>query len=97
MTKKSAFISTPTIQAANLEQYWDVIRKLDPELYLIKCALKETQINPMILPRIIRSLFNMAVGTKYGVIRIFMQGGVVTQVKGEESDNVNLRAVDEIK
>lgn len=93
MIKPSAYISTPTIAAANLEQYWDVIRRLDPELYLIKCALKETGVNPMILPRIIRSIFYMATGTKFGTIRVFMSNGVITAIKGEESDRVNLEAV----
>ena len=95
MTKKSAFISTPTINSMNLEQYWEVIRKLDPELYLVKCALKETGISAMILPRIIRSLFNMAVGTKHGKVQIFMQNGVVTMVKGEETDLINIKAMED--
>lgn len=95
MTKKSAFISTPTLEAYNLEKYWEVVRKCDPELYLIKCVLTETGIAPMILPRIIRSLYNMAIGTKYGKVQIFMQNGVITMVKGEESDSINMKAREE--
>ena len=85
--------SLPTVEAANLDQYWDVIRRLDPELYLIKIALKETGLNPMLIPKIIRTIGNLAFGTGYGKVQIFMQARVVTQVKGEESDEVNERAL----
>ena len=85
--------SLPTIDQVNLDVYWDVVRHLDPELYLIRMALTETGINPMILPKIIRSLGNLAIGTGYGKIQVFMQKRVITQVKGEESDEINEVAI----
>ena len=87
--------SLSTIEQTNLQQYWGVIRQLDPELYLIKIALEETGINPMILPRIIRSMSNLNVGTGYGKVQIFMQARVITSIKGEENDNINLSIVSE--
>ena len=83
------YASLPTVEAVNLEAYWDVVRSLDPELYLIKVALQETGINPMILPRVIRSLANLSYSGGYGKIQIFMERGVCTQIKGEDSDLVN--------
>jgi hypothetical protein len=80
--------SLPTVEQVNLEKYWDVIRKLDPELYLIKVALQETSINPTIIPRFVRALANLAYGTGYGTVRTFVQNNVVTQIKAEETDNV---------
>ena len=85
--------SLPTVEQMNLDAYWNVIRTLDPELYLIKIALKETGLNPMLIPKIIRTIGNLAFGTGYGKVQIFMQARVVTQVKGEESDEVNERAL----
>ena len=85
--------SLPTIEQANLEAYWDVIRKLDPELYLIKVALEETGVNPMILPKVVRALANLAYGSGFGTIRIFMQAGVVTQIKPEESNVVDCKTI----
>ncbi len=81
--------SLPTIESANLDAYWDVVRTLDPELYLIKLALHETSINPMVLPRVIRSLANLSYAGGFGKIQIFMERGVITQIKGEDSDLVN--------
>lgn len=85
--------SLPTVEQANLNSYYEVVRKFDPELYLIKIALKESGVNPMILPKIIRSLGNIAFGTGYGKIQVFMRERVITQVKGEESDDINEEAI----
>ena len=85
--------SLPTVDQVNLEAYWEVVRNLEPEFYLIRIALEETGINPMILPKIIRSINNLARGTGYGKVQVFIQQRKVTQVKGEESDEVNLEAV----
>jgi hypothetical protein len=79
----------------NEKKYWEVLMKLDPELYLIKVALEETKINPRMMPRIIRSIANVAYGTRTGRVKVFMQEGVVTQVWGEERDKLNLDALDE--
>ena len=87
------YASLPTIEAVNLEAYWDVVRSLDPELYLIKVALQETGINPMILPRVIRSLANLSYSGGYGKIQIFMERNEVTQIKGEDSDLLNLPTI----
>jgi len=83
----------PTHDQANVVKYLDVVRKFDPELYLIKIALQETGLNPMIIPKIIRGIGNLAFGTGYGKVQIFMQAKVITQIKGEESSEVNEKAI----
>lgn len=88
--------SLPTCEEKNLEKYWEVIRKLDPQLYLIKIALTESGINPEIIPPIIRTLGNLAIGTGYGKIQIFMQARVITQIKPEESVEINREAIIDI-
>jgi hypothetical protein len=86
--------SLPTIEQANDDKFRNVLMVLDPDLYLIKVALEETHVNPRMVPRIIRSVANLAYGTQFGKVQIFMQAGIITQVKGEESDQLNLDAVD---
>lgn len=85
--------SLPTIEQVNLQNYLEIVRTLDPELYLIKMALAETDVNPMIIPKIIRNISNLAIGTGYGKVQIFMFGTVITQVVAEESTKVNEPAV----
>jgi len=85
--------SLPSAEQVNLDQYYNVLRKLDPELYLIKIALHETGLNPMIIPKIIRSLGNLSFGTGYGRVRIHMQARVITNIVGEERSEVNEDAI----
>lgn len=86
--------SLPTIEQVNLNTYWEIVRQLEPKFYLIRVALQETGVNPMLMPKIIRTIANMALGTGYGKIQIFMQDGMITQIKPEESVQVNENAVD---
>lgn len=85
----------PEIDKENQEKYWNILKRLDPELYLIKIALEETKVNPRILPRVIRAIANLAYGTGYGKIQVFMSQRVVTQIKPEESDALNLDVFEE--
>lgn len=84
--------SLPTIEKINLENYLEVVRKLDPELYLIKLALVESSVNPGIIPQIIRTIGNLSIGTGYGKIQIYMQARVITNIRPEENVTVNEKA-----
>ena len=79
--------------AHNKEQFLEVLKACDPELYMIKISLDESQVNPRIIPKIIRTIGNLTIGTGYGKIQIFMQARVITQIKPEENVDVNESAV----
>lgn len=85
--------SLPSIEQVNQERFLENVRRLNPELYLIYLSLQETGVNPMILPKIIRQLANLSTGTGFGKVQIFMSKRIITQIKGEESDEVNEEAV----
>lgn len=87
--------SLPTIvqPPTNEERFYEMLRITDPCLYFVKMVLDETQVNPLVLPKIIRALFNLAIGTGYGKVQIFMENGVITAIKPEESSLVNLKAI----
>lgn len=82
-------------QNENEKKYWEVLAKLDPQLYRIRLTLEETKINPDIIPRLIRSIANLAYGTGYGSARVVMVKRMVTQIRATESDSLNLSAVEE--
>ena len=87
-----SYNSLPTIDRINQENLLEVVRTLSPELYMIAIALEETNVNPLIVPKIIRTIGNLTLGTGYGKIQIFMQARVITQIKPEESVEVNQSA-----
>jgi len=86
--------SLTTIEQANISQFWNVVSQLDPELYLVASALQQTQVNPLIIPRIIRSIHNMYIGTGYGKITMYMQAGKITMIEGMEKDKIDEMAIE---
>ena len=88
--------SLPTIEQYNQDIFLEMLRKADPELFMIKRVLNETGVNPEILPRFIRALYNLAIGTAYGKVQVFMQNGVITAIKSEESDLIDKFVMDVI-
>ena len=82
-------LDQPTEAKLNKEHFLEVLRLCDPELYTIKMALEESDVNPIIIPKIIRTIGNLTIGTGYGKIQIFMQAKVITQIKPEENVDVN--------
>lgn len=81
--------SLPTIEQINLKNLGDVIRKLDPELYLIHIALKETGVDAMILPEIIRGISNLALGQGFGRVTVYMKFRIVKDIEVTENVKIN--------
>lgn len=86
--------SLPTTEQANIDKFYDVIRTLDPELYLIKVALQERpEIDPMLIPQFIRCLGNLVLGSGYGRVITFVQDKKTTQIRLEELVDVSYETV----
>ena len=83
-------MTQPEERQNNEAQYLQLLKTLDPELYLIKMALIQTGVNPLILPRVIRMLGNLDIGSGYGEITILMKARKITQIKGSESDVLDM-------
>lgn len=77
------------LKASNEKLFMEMLAHLDPDLWLIKQTLILTKLNPAVIPRIVRGIFNIAVGTGWGVVKIEMRDKMVTRVLPEESDTVN--------
>ena len=92
MKSLSTIIEEADFNKLNQEQYAELIRKLNPELYLIHIALVETGVNSMIIPHIIRVIGNLAIGTGFGEITLIMRDGNLVQIRGYESVVINERA-----
>lgn len=81
------------ITKLNIEKYLTLVASLDPELYRIKLALVESKVNAMIIPAIIRGMANIAYGTGYGKIEVYLENGKVSVVKSEEKELLDLPAI----
>ena len=72
-------------EKTNLENYLEVVRKLDPELYLVKTALLESGLDPMVLIKVIRAIGNLTLGTGTGIVRVYMKEKKIRNVQTEEN------------
>ena len=81
--------SLPTIEQVNIAMFHQVVRQFDPELYLIKVALDETGVDPMVLIHIIRGLGNLSLGAGYGRLQVHMQARIITDIEATEKIKVN--------
>ena len=74
----------------NEEVFMSMLAQLDPELYLIKQALMTTSVNASVIPRIIRQLGNMGMGTGFGDVVVQIRNRKVVFVVGTETDMVDI-------
>lgn len=73
----------------NEEVFMRLIKQVRPEWYVLLDLLEKTNVNPLILWKLVRHLNNIATGNRYGTITISIENGVVTFLRGEESDKIN--------
>lgn len=81
----------------NNEKMQKILESLFPELkvpydsvFQILSFLEETNINPGILPQVIRALYNLNVGTGKGQVIIHVQSGITNVQTREQNDNQSL-------
>lgn len=75
-----------------------IFSQLFPELKLpsedvfnILSFLQETKVNAQILPRVIRGVYNLTVGTGKGQVIIHVKGDTVNVQTRETDEDINLR------
>lgn len=66
------------------------IQIMRPDIFVLMKTLDETGVDYTLILQIMHSLQRVAEGSKYGEVRIFIENGVATFVRGEESKKVNI-------
>lgn len=79
----------------NNEKMQSLLQTMFPELKLpydavfqILSFLQETQVNPGILPHVIRGIYNLKVGTGKGQVIIHVQNTITNVQTREQNDNI---------
>ena len=68
----------------NNEKFLEIIRTADTELYMIKMALEETGVPPIVLTHVIRALGTLLIGHGFGKVQINMQAKIITNIESTE-------------
>jgi len=71
----------PEEQKLNEEQFDKALAKIYPELWRINKSLKETNINPVIIPAVINSIFEVAYVTGHGEVKIYISNRKITNIE----------------
>lgn len=70
----------------NRKVFMQTLQHVDPVLYVIKDTLLKTEINPLVILKVLRQLNNIGKSTGWGNINIVIQDGVVKYVEGKTVD-----------
>jgi hypothetical protein len=73
----------------------DIMKSVRPDVYQLLAELDRTQIQPIIITKIVRQLETIITGLQYGEVRVQIEKGQVTFIRGESSDRVYLPLVEE--
>ena len=83
--------------ATNEALLLDIMKSIRPDVYQLLLELNQTQVQPIIVTKIVRQLHDIASGLQYGEVKIQIEKGNVTFIKGEHSDRLYLPLVEEPK
>ena len=87
------YLSHATITQSNASTLMELLRQADPDLFLLKQTLTSTRITPLFLPRLLRAMDQVLQGTHFGQIRVFIQDNRITQIRGEQTDKLDVEAL----
>jgi len=77
----------------NEELFKTVLKTVRPDIFVLMDILDQTHVNPLIVYQVIRHLNSIAMGNKYGSVRVEIENGTATFVRGEESTKLNEKLI----
>lgn len=78
-------ISEEKFQEENENLFMKSLASLDPELYIIRRSLIDTQVNPSVVPLLLRALSNVEKGGGWGKVIVEVRNGVVERCASEST------------
>jgi len=80
-------------QKNNEEAFRKGVQIMRPDLYVLMQQLDQSGVDFTILLQVIYALERIAHGTQYGNVTIYIENGIVTFVRGDESKKLNIPVV----
>lgn len=88
-------MNLPDQDKINQEQFYELLKAVDPNLYALKEVLSVSKTNPAILLAVIRAIGRITAGSGYGKIEIFLTNNMIKNVNSQERVDVNEKFVEE--
>lgn len=87
---KSSFVDQYTQEAQNNDALFKgMIKTIRPDIYTLMDILDSTKVNHYVIFHVIRQLYNLFMGSKWGNVVIHVENGKVITVNAEESTKLN--------
>ena len=77
----------------NEEKFDQVLATVYPELWRIHKSLKETNINPIVVPAVINAIFEVAYVTGHGDVRIYIVNRKITNIEPKPRLKLDVDAI----
>lgn len=78
-----------TTQEKNEALFYTLLRQVRPDLFVLTDLIDKNGMNVYVLFRVMRQLINVAQGSRWGKVMIFINNNKVTQIEGVDTDKVN--------
>jgi hypothetical protein len=79
--------------AHNEFAFKEMVKTVRPDIWMLMDLIDETKVNYLVLIKALRHIYNIGTGSKFGTVSVEIQNGIVTFVRGEESDRLNEPAI----
>lgn len=73
----------------NERAFWELFQKVAPDDYVIIDLKHQMGTSSLVLMKIMRQIYNLAIGSGWGRIVTIMQDKKITTIQGEDTDKVN--------
>lgn len=67
----------------------ETIKKVRPDIYVLMDLIDRYHVNVYVLFKVIRQLINVAHGSRWGRVTVYINDNKITQIEGLDSDKVN--------
>lgn len=65
----------------NRRVFMESLKRVDPNLYVLKDMLDKTGLNPYVLLQVMRKLYSLMMGDRWGTLKVILQAGVVKYIE----------------
>ncbi len=76
-------------QFKNKQIFYELVKKLRPDVYVLMDLLDATGVNPFVLYKVIRQLNNIAIGSGWGEVTVLINNKKVIRVAGQDTEKMN--------
>jgi len=77
----------------NQKIFSDMVKRIRPDIWVLMDIIDKTGVNPFVLMKTTRQIYNIAVGSGWGEVSILIMNKRVANVSGKDTEKLNEPAI----